>query len=32
VLRSIGFTDADVDALVATGDVSESWSREYLPS
>ena len=32
VLRSIGCSEADVDAMVASGAVSESWSREYLPS
>ena len=32
VLRAIGYGDAEIDAMVATGAVSESWSREYLPS
>ena len=32
VLRSLGYADADIDTLAARGVVSESWSREYLPS
>ena len=32
VLRGIGYGDAEIDALVACGAVSECWSREYLPS
>lgn len=32
VLRSFRYTDAEIDALLAAGAISESWSREYLPS
>jgi crotonobetainyl-CoA:carnitine CoA-transferase CaiB-like acyl-CoA transferase len=32
VLRSLGFADGAIDAMVAQGSVSESWSEEYLPS
>ncbi|WP_038937040.1 CoA transferase [Bradyrhizobium japonicum] len=32
ILRCLEYTDADIDALLAAGDVSESWGREYLPS
>lgn len=32
VLRSFEYTDPKIDALLAAGAISESWSREYLPS
>lgn len=32
VLRSLGYSDSEIDTLAARGIVSESWSREYLPS
>lgn len=32
VLKSLGYDDTRIDALIARGVVSESWSREYLPS
>ncbi|MCP3368602.1 CoA transferase [Bradyrhizobium cajani] len=32
VLRGLQYTDAEIDTLLAAGAVSESWSREYLPS
>ncbi|RFB76573.1 CoA transferase [Methylovirgula sp. 4M-Z18] len=32
VLQTLGYDDASIDSLVAAGVVSESWSREYLPS
>lgn len=32
VLRSLRYTDAEIDALIAAGAIRESWSREYLPS
>lgn len=32
VLRSLGLDDARIDGLIARGVVSESWSKEYLPS
>jgi len=32
VLRSIGYTGAQIDTMIEAGAVSESWSREYLPS
>lgn len=30
--RSLEYTDADNDAFLAAGNISESWSREYLPT
>lgn len=32
VLRDFGYSDAQVDALIARKSISESWSEEYLPS
>ena len=32
VLRAIGYGDAEIDAMAEAGAVSETWSREYLPS
>ncbi|WP_456724951.1 MULTISPECIES: CoA transferase [unclassified Bradyrhizobium] len=32
VLRHLQYTDSEIEALLAAGAVSESWSREYLPS
>ncbi|KQZ92636.1 carnitine dehydratase [Rhizobium sp. Root564] len=32
VLRSLNYTDAEIDRLIASGTVSETWSTEYLPS
>lgn len=32
VLRGLQYAEAEIDALFAAGAVSESWSREYLPS
>lgn len=32
VMESLGFAAAKIDALVASGVICESWSREYLPS
>ncbi|GAS93787.1 L-carnitine dehydratase/bile acid-inducible protein F [Mycolicibacterium canariasense] len=32
VLRSVGFSDDDVDTMLTTGAISTSWSDEYLPS
>lgn len=32
VLRWLQFTHAEIHALLAAGAISESWSREYLPS
>lgn len=32
VLRSLQYVKAEIDALLAAGVISESWSREYLPS
>lgn len=32
VLRWLQYADAEIDALLTAGDISESWSREYLPS
>jgi crotonobetainyl-CoA:carnitine CoA-transferase CaiB-like acyl-CoA transferase len=32
VLRELGLTEAEIESLIQKGIVSESWSREYLPS
>ncbi|WP_342710004.1 CoA transferase [Bradyrhizobium sp. B124] len=32
VLRSLQYTEAEIDTLLAAEAISESWSREYLPS
>jgi len=32
VLTEVGFSDAEIDAMVELGVVSESWSSEYFPS
>jgi len=32
VLRAIGYSESEIDAMVWSGAVSESWSSEYLPS
>ncbi|MBZ9603067.1 CoA transferase [Phyllobacterium chamaecytisi] len=32
LLRSFQYTEADIDALIAAGNISESWSHEYLPT
>lgn len=32
VLRKLGYGEAQIEAMVTNGAVSESWSREYLPS
>lgn len=32
ILQTLGYDDARIDSLVVVGVVSESWSREYLPS
>jgi crotonobetainyl-CoA:carnitine CoA-transferase CaiB-like acyl-CoA transferase len=32
VLRALGYGDSRIDELIAAGAISESWSREYLPS
>ncbi len=32
VLHSLGYSNAEVTAMIDSGAVSESWSREYLPS
>jgi len=32
VVRSLGYSEAEIDDLVARGTISETWSREYLPS
>lgn len=31
ILQELGYTPAQMDALVASGDASESWSEHYLP-
>lgn len=32
ILRSLGYDTARIDAMLAKGTISESWSREYIPS
>lgn len=32
VLRDLNYTDNEIDRLIASGTISESWSAEYLPS
>jgi hypothetical protein len=32
VLRELGHSDEEIEALMASGVISERWSREYLPS
>lgn len=32
VLRRLNYTDAQIDRLIDTGTLSETWSEEYLPS
>ncbi len=32
ILKEAGYGDDDIDAMISSGSVSESWSKEYLPS
>jgi crotonobetainyl-CoA:carnitine CoA-transferase CaiB-like acyl-CoA transferase len=32
ILRSLDYSDDEIQALLAAGAISESWSDEYLPS
>lgn len=32
ILRDLGYGDSAIDKMLATGQLSESWSAEYLPS
>lgn len=32
ILRSLRYAEAEIDAMLDSGVISESWSREYLPS
>ncbi len=32
VLRDLNYTDNEIDRLIASGTISETWSAEYLPS
>ena len=32
ILQEMGYQDAQIDQMIDSGAVSESWSREYLPS
>ena len=32
ILAELGYSDSDIDALISSGDLSESWSKEYLPT
>jgi crotonobetainyl-CoA:carnitine CoA-transferase CaiB-like acyl-CoA transferase len=32
VLAELAYSETEIDALISSGDLSESWSKEYLPS
>ncbi|GGE48439.1 CoA transferase [Actibacterium pelagium] len=32
ILKEVGYADQAIDAMLKAGDISESWSEEYLPS
>ncbi len=32
VLRDLNYTDTEIDRLISSGTISESWSAEYLPT
>ena len=32
VLKDLGYADTAIEAMIKSGDLSESWSEEYLPS
>ncbi|MBT0959037.1 CoA transferase [Alphaproteobacteria bacterium KMM 3653] len=32
ILRELGYADTAIEAMIKSGDLSESWSEEYLPS
>lgn len=32
VLKDLGYADSAIDAMIKSGNLSESWSEEYLPS
>ena len=32
ILRELGHADEEIEAMISAGIVSESWSREYLPT
>lgn len=32
ILQDLGYAEAEIDRMIQGGQVSESWSREYLPS
>lgn len=32
VLKDLNYTDAEIDRLIASGTISETWSSQYLPS
>jgi crotonobetainyl-CoA:carnitine CoA-transferase CaiB-like acyl-CoA transferase len=31
VLREFGYSESQIGSMIASGAVSESWSRDYLP-
>ncbi|WP_171205786.1 CoA transferase [Ruegeria sp. HKCCA0235A] len=31
ILRSVGYADEDIDAMISAGSAAESWSEKYLP-
>lgn len=32
ILKEVGYADDEIDDMISSGAVSESWSKEYLPS
>lgn len=32
IMLELGYSEADIDASIASGDLSDSWSQEFLPS
>ncbi|WP_423211880.1 hypothetical protein [Paracoccus yeei] len=32
ILKEEGYADDEIDGMISSGAVSESWSKEYLPS
>lgn len=32
VLKAIGYSESEIDAMISSGAISEGWSSEYLPS
>ena len=32
VLKELGYTETEIDVMLQNGSISETWSKEYLPS